>query len=130
MSELSADQLRAVRHKLDAREHELQGEVRQAKQTEAERPSASERPVEESVEAGERRFRIGMEHAELQRDQQELNAIAETRERMASGHYGECIDCGRPIAYARLQAQPTAVRCIACQTAWERTHGTTPRFSV
>lgn len=130
MSELNREQLQAVERRLDEREHVLQAEVREHKQAAAERPSAEGPQPEENVEAGERRFRNGMEHAELQRDQEELAAIAGARERIATGQYGECVDCGREIAFARLEAQPTAVRCIACQTAWEKTHGTTPRFSV
>lgn len=33
--------------------------------------------------------------------------------------YGDCQQCGEPIAYARLQAQPFASLCIDCQSARE-----------
>jgi RNA polymerase-binding transcription factor DksA len=66
--------------------------------------------------------RAGIEHAELQRDLQELREIDAARERIADGRYGECVDCGQPIALERLKAQPTAQRCIACQAAYEKTH--------
>ena len=36
------------------------------------------------------------------------------RERVASGTFGVCEVCGRGIADARLEARPTARRCIAC----------------
>ena len=39
--------------------------------------------------------------------------------RMDEGEYGDCLQCGEPIAYARLQAQPFASLCIDCQTARE-----------
>lgn len=42
--------------------------------------------------------------------------------RAASGPHC-CIDCGDPIAAARLKAAPHAVRCIECQTEFERDHG-------
>ena len=42
--------------------------------------------------------------------------------RMRDGSYGECIDCGEPIAPARLSAYPTATRCLECQ----RTHEARP----
>nr|WP_233579871.1 TraR/DksA C4-type zinc finger protein [Frondihabitans sp. PhB188] len=32
--------------------------------------------------------------------------------RLAAGTYGVCEVCGRPIAPARLEARPTATRCI------------------
>lgn len=36
-------------------------------------------------------------------------------DRIASQQYGECDQCGRPIAKARLQALPHATLCISCQ---------------
>jgi DnaK suppressor protein len=35
--------------------------------------------------------------------------------RITGGTYGECIDCGVPIPYARLAAYPAAMRCVGCQ---------------
>ncbi|PTT17086.1 MULTISPECIES: TraR/DksA family transcriptional regulator [Microbacterium] len=49
--------------------------------------------------------------AEAERDE-----IRAARERVASGVYGTCEACGRPIAEARLEARPFARRCIACAT--------------
>lgn len=43
--------------------------------------------------------------------------------RMASQDYGLCADCGTEIPLARLQANPGALRCIACQEIFEKTHG-------
>jgi RNA polymerase-binding transcription factor DksA len=40
--------------------------------------------------------------------------------RMEDGEYGTCIDCDAAIAIARLQAYPTAVRCISCQAIHEK----------
>lgn len=34
--------------------------------------------------------------------------------RIEAGTYGLCVVCGRPVAAARLEARPTAVRCIDC----------------
>ena len=44
----------------------------------------------------------------------ERDEIRAARERVASGTFGVCEVCGRPIADARLEARPTARRCIAC----------------
>jgi DnaK suppressor protein len=41
-------------------------------------------------------------------------------QRMRSGEYGVCIDCGDDIPFNRLQAYPTAKRCIVCQEKRER----------
>lgn len=42
--------------------------------------------------------------------------------RITDGTYGECIDCGDAIGIKRLEAWPTAKRCIRCQTHYETTH--------
>lgn len=44
-----------------------------------------------------------------------LEQIDAALERMATGTYGICSDCGEPITAARLQSMPQALRCIACQ---------------
>lgn len=34
--------------------------------------------------------------------------------RLAEGRYGVCVGCGRPIPAARLEARPSADRCVEC----------------
>lgn len=45
----------------------------------------------------------------------EISDITHALARISGGSYGLCADCGEPIAGARLNALPTAMRCIACQ---------------
>lgn len=52
----------------------------------------------------------------------ELNAVQAALVRVREGTYGHCIDCGQPIALARLQASPEAERCVGCQTQQEHQH--------
>ena len=40
-------------------------------------------------------------------------------ERLDQERYGDCADCGEPIAWPRLLAQPAAERCAACQHVLE-----------
>jgi RNA polymerase-binding transcription factor len=42
-------------------------------------------------------------------------------ERLASGEYGRCIDCGKEIPRERLEAIPEAVRCLEDQERYEAT---------
>ena len=42
-------------------------------------------------------------------------------ERIVAGAYGVCVDCGQPIELQRLLAMPAARRCMACQSAREKT---------
>ena len=45
----------------------------------------------------------------------ELSAIDAALERIAKGTYGICVSCGEPIAPKRLEAVPTAMRCVVCK---------------
>lgn len=100
------------------------------------------------VEAGEARYSdlAGMVHdladesvadmvtdfgsAMISRHIAELRRIDAARGRIANGSYGECAECSTEIGYERLLAQPTALRCIACQSQREKTHAheETPRM--
>ena len=47
----------------------------------------------------------------------EMRQIEAALQRIDDGAYGVCVDCGDDIAMARLEAMPTAIRCITCATA-------------
>jgi RNA polymerase-binding protein DksA len=58
--------------------------------------------------------------AEVKRDAEEVRDIGAAQARIAAGTYGTCIDCGRPIGKKRLEAYPTAKRCIEDQQRREK----------
>jgi len=60
--------------------------------------------------------------AEIDRDLDELRAIDAALLRVADGSYGVCEACDKPIDPKRLEITPHALRCIDCQTIFERTH--------
>ena len=62
-----------------------------------------------------------------ERESAELVAIDEALKRVADGSFGLCMDCGVSIPTARLHANPTALRCVACQAKKERASGEAPR---
>jgi DnaK suppressor protein len=41
-------------------------------------------------------------------------------ERIDSGEYGTCVNCGEPIQKRRLEAVPWATLCVACQELQEQ----------
>lgn len=45
---------------------------------------------------------------------QEIHEIREALLRIERGEYGTCTACGEPINPKRLEALPTATRCIKC----------------
>lgn len=130
-SSLTSEQLQVLREQLDAREAELRAEVREADAEGRETPEAPG-PHEpgDAADSGDQRFQTGMAHVDKQRDQEELMAIEAARARMADGSYGVCMQCGSDIPFERLQAQPTALRCIACQSEYEKTHPPAPRLAM
>jgi RNA polymerase-binding protein DksA len=56
----------------------------------------------------------------LDRHIREIRDIESTFKRIEDDEYGVCIDCGDKIAFNRLQAYPTAKRCIVCQEKREK----------
>lgn len=45
-----------------------------------------------------------------------LQGIERALQRIEDGEYGDCLQCGEPILFARLQIQPEASLCVACQS--------------
>jgi RNA polymerase-binding protein DksA len=56
---------------------------------------------------------VSMRLTTLQRET--LKHIDAALERLTSGEYGICIECGDPISARRLRAIPWASRCIRCE---------------
>jgi DnaK suppressor protein len=50
---------------------------------------------------------------------EELARVNEAREALAAGNYGKCVDCGKDIPAARLEAMPEATRCVEDQSRHE-----------
>jgi DnaK suppressor protein len=49
-----------------------------------------------------------------------LKDISSALSRIDSDEYGYCQDCGESVGFARLQAQPQALLCLACQSELEQ----------
>lgn len=52
---------------------------------------------------------------------EEASQVELALQRLASGEYGRCIDCGKEIPRERLEAIPEAVRCLEDQARYEAT---------
>jgi DnaK suppressor protein len=57
---------------------------------------------------------------ELARDATELHQVESALQRLSSPEFGLCAECGEPIGFPRLSANPAASRCIPCQDKYER----------
>jgi len=49
-----------------------------------------------------------------------MRDIEAALQRIKNGEYGVCTDCGDDVGFPRLQAYPTAKRCIVCQEQREK----------
>jgi len=131
MPALTESALAPLREALDKREALLRAEVVAIEDEKSDLPrSVPMSHVEDEAERGEERTREALRHAEQERDIEELRAIRAARERMAEGQYGICEDCGVDIPLARLQAQPTAARCVPCQERYETSHRSVPKVPL
>jgi len=45
-----------------------------------------------------------------------LRRMESALQRLEEGEYGDCLECGEPILFARLQIQPEASLCVTCQS--------------
>lgn len=57
------------------------------------------------------------------RELDELRDVEAALERIKNGNYSTCVECGEDITYERLEAYPTAKRCITCQSRRENRRG-------
>ena len=53
-------------------------------------------------------------------DTQELAAIDRALKRVLQDDYGLCSDCGGEIPFDRLKVEPHALRCVACESRFEK----------
>lgn len=106
----------AVLARLNKRAAELETEIASKEQRQpAHDGQQQQHEVMDRGEEANAHVRTEIRNAEIDRDRTELRNIALARERLEAGSYFDCVDCGKTINAARLEAQPTATRCIACQ---------------
>ena len=106
------------REMLESRRRELLHEV-QGKMRKARTDSTKENEVLDQAEVSEVDIQEEIEFALIQMKAETLNKIDAALRRLEEGTYGDCFDCGREIAEARLRALPFAVRCKDCEETRE-----------
>ena len=65
---------------------------------------------------------LSLDIAAVERDMGELRRVSQALGRIHSPEYGVCNDCDADIPFARLQAEPAALRCVTCQERHEHSH--------
>jgi DnaK suppressor protein len=131
MTSLNAEQSTTMRARLRERASQLRAEIRNTLERSADETHV--RIAEQARDTEDDSFSnliVDLNLAEIDRDAGELRRIDTALARINEGSYGQCESCGQEIPQARLQAEPTALRCVKCQELFEKTHavGATPRL--
>ena len=126
---LSQDQLRHFKTTLRERSEQLRGEIRDTLLRSADETHV--RVAEQARDLEDDSFSnliVDLNLSEIERDADELRRISTALKRANDGTYGLCEDCDVVIPTRRLEAEPTALRCVRCQEIYEKTHavGNTP----
>jgi RNA polymerase-binding transcription factor DksA len=116
MDLLTRSRLDLLQDLLARRRLQLQTEI-MLSQAVVRRPDAGE--VGDWKDEAQRRQQAEVAEAEELRDAAELARVEQALARLRQGTYGVCLHCGRPIPWARLQVQPAAPCCAACQAEAE-----------
>ena len=112
--------LTTLRQALEVRLHVLRSEIRDAELALQADPAVELASVTDQKDSAERLQEGALVEAQEMRDLDEVAQIEAALHRLDEGIYGDCVDCEEPIALARLQVQPAAVRCAGCQGRLER----------
>ena len=126
---LTAEQLEHFRKKLEERRQALKARIREELlKADDEHYAELAGQVHDAEEASVADMLVDLNMATIELHVRELREVEDALSRIRNGEYGTCTECGGPISEARLEAYPTALRCIQCQDIWEKTHasGNTP----
>lgn len=124
MSELSDQQLQQLMQRLKRRREELREIIhRELANSEQEDFTELAGMVHDAGDESFAELLRGINFTTRARELEELRDIEAALERIKNGVYGRCAECGEPIALERLEAYPTAKRCITCQSRRENRRG-------
>jgi len=75
---------------------------------------------QDAREAAQREGEREIDMAISDLETRELGEVSAALRRLQGSDYGRCVDCDADIPFDRLQAEPWALRCVACEGARER----------
>jgi len=108
---------------LARRREELRGLIAERRAALDRHTADLEDAVEDAVDTAFHRSGAGLEGELIEHYLREVAQIEAAQGRVEAGIFGICAGCMLPIDEARLEANPTALRCLECQTRHEKTSG-------
>lgn len=127
MDSLTQDHLMTLRNALSYRLGELRAEVAADGQARAQAAAPGTPEVADHKDQAQAMQDEALMDVQERRDRDELARVLAALGRLDHGVYGDCMDCGEPIALPRLLVQPAAERCAACQVAFEHARDRAPQ---
>lgn len=113
MANFTEDQLRRLKTALQKRYLALQEEVNnELSRSRATRDSGQNEYSSNGLD--------DIDTALIDRQINEMRELEMSMEYLNELEFGDCIDCGGEIGFERLLAQPSAQRCIECQSKYEK----------
>jgi len=123
MKHLKHSQIAHLDRALDSRARELRQEIRDLLlQSDQEHHRDLAGMVGDAGDESVANMLADLDAAFIDRHVRELGVVENARRRLAAGTYGMCVQCGQGIDFERLAAYPTAMRCIRCEAAHEKTY--------
>lgn len=120
MASLSLSDVNRLRDRLRTRDQELRSAIHAALVNNTDKTYAEVAGrVLDTAEQSVAGMLADMQISLMEKEIAEQADVAAALARVTDGTYGECVDCGDTIALERLEAWPTAKRCISCQTRHE-----------
>lgn len=114
-------ELNAVRKKLTAEAKELTVEIAQAEENfHALITESGEGAGDDQADAGTKTFEREHEISILSNKKDLLDQTNRALERIETGTYGACENCGKQIGKLRLQERPRATMCMPCREREDR----------
>ncbi len=122
---VSQDAQQGVRDRLASERARLQGEIDALQEGMSAETfgeddgtdTVSSHPADDGSEMFEREKNLTVLNT-LQISMRDLDAAFA---KLDAGTYGTCDNCGKPIGEKRIEAMPSAIYCIECQSALEST---------
>ena len=127
---LTAGQRTLMEAALKQRQRELEAQIAQQLGGSSRPEHAREVLLQDGDDATARDADREVDLARSDQDIGELRAVNEALARLHGSGYGLCSDCEAEIPFDRLQHNPQALRCVACQSAFESRRGPAQRATI
>jgi len=117
---LTPEQLAQLRAGLEARRQQLDEQLKLHQEGRSRTDHARDIVERDYDDAPQRAMDREVDLALSDLELKELGEVSRALRRLDDEDFGWCSDCASAIPFERLQAEPYALRCVACESRRER----------